>query len=407
MSTRPRILLVKPVLPYPPDQGTRVVSTAIIEALSADYDVTVLARVLGETEVELARELEKKCARVVTVYPRNRKSAAARFAYRVAYELRSLVTGRSLKSLYDCPGAFVSAARALAREPFDLVILEYWQLYPLLEVFRTQRTVLLTHDIDLLVNAERALLEGNLFAKARALRRWRTERRDEVRAYRGAKRIWALTDRDARVADKLSGGRAVASVLPFGLDESQFTHEVHARDSREVLFLGAMGAAFNRDALGFFARDVHPLLAGIDGIRFTVVGGSLPESLSFFGALRHVEVAGHARDVSPFLARCACMVVPLRFGGGLRIRILEAMAAGVPVVASPVAVEGMRLEAGRHVLVASTPAEYRSHIERIVSDAPYVESLLRAAQAHVRATYGPVARSHGIRAAAQAAIQNR
>jgi glycosyltransferase involved in cell wall biosynthesis len=407
MSARPRVLLVKPILPYPPDQGTRVVSTAILDALRGTHDVTVLARVLDSAEVALARELATVCDRVVTVHPRNRRSIAARVAYRAAYSLRSLVTGRSMKSLYDCPGAFVRAARKLAREPFDLVILEYWQLYPLFDVFPRESTVLLTHDIDLAVNAQRALVEESLFAKAAALRRWRTEQREEIRAYRRARHIWALTARDADAAQKLSGGAADASVLPFGLREEQFAANPAARDSREVLFMGAMGAAFNRDALAYFAREIHPLLAGIDGIRFTVVGGALPGPLEFFGAFRNVDVAGHARDVAPFLARCACLVVPLRYGGGLRIRILEALAAGTPVVASPVAIEGMDLEPGRHVLVAATPAEYRAHIERIVSDPPYVTSLVRSAQAHIRNTYGPVARSAGIRGAVDALIRRR
>ena len=399
MIGRPRILLVKPILPYPPDQGTRVVSMAIIEALAGEYDVTVLARVLGAGEAELARELETKGVRVVTIFPRNRRSAPGRVAYRAAYIARSWLTGRSMKSLYDCPGAFRRAARALALESFDLVILEYWQLYPLLDIFDPVATVLLTHDIDVLVNGQRALLEENLLAKAAALRRWRTERGEEVRAYRRARHIWALTSRDADVARKLSGNRAQTSVLPFGLRETQFAPVAGARSSREVLFLGALGAAFNRDALAYFAHDIHPLLSTIEGIRFTVVGGALPKALAFFGALRNVEAAGHAREVSPFFARCACLVVPLRYGGGLRIRILEAIAAGLPVVASPVAIEGMALEPGRHVLLAATPAEYRVQIDRLLSDPSFALSMARTAQDHVRGVYGPNARTAGIRGA--------
>jgi polysaccharide biosynthesis protein PslH len=397
MSARKRILLVKPVLPWPPDQGTRVVSAAIIEALAPIYDVTVLARILDPSEAKFVAELEQRGVRVVTVFPRNRRSTAARVAYRAAYSLRSWFTGRSMKSLYDCPGAFVRAARALSHENFDLVILEYWQLHPLLDVFDRERTVLLTHDIDLIVNAERAVLEDNLFAKAAALRRWRTERGEEVRAYRHARRVWALTARDADAVQKLSGGAAMTAVLPFGLREEQFVPVSGPRTSREILFLGALGAAFNRDALEHFAKDIHPLLAAIEGIHFTVVGGALPESLEFFGALRHVDVAGHARDVSPFFARCACLVVPLRYGGGLRIRIVEAMAAGVPVVASPVAIAGMTLEPGKHLLVAARPAEYRAQIERLLSDPAFARSMAGEAQAHIYRVYGPSARSEGIR----------
>jgi len=105
-----RILLAKPVLPYPPDQGTKVVSFGMIEALTASYDVTVLARLLDPGEDVHVRSLEKTGARVVTVLPANRTSVPARVAYKLAYGTRSVLTGRSLKSLYDCPGATVRAA---------------------------------------------------------------------------------------------------------------------------------------------------------------------------------------------------------------------------------------------------------------------------------------------------------
>jgi hypothetical protein len=139
--TRARILLVKPVLPYPPDQGTKVVSMGLIDALSPAHDVTVLARLLGPDEEAHVRALEKRVARVVTVLPRNRVSPLARGAYKLGYAARSLATGRSLKSLYDCPGATIAQAQVLARERFDLVIVEYWQMYPLLDVFERERTV--------------------------------------------------------------------------------------------------------------------------------------------------------------------------------------------------------------------------------------------------------------------------
>lgn len=397
MSTRRRVVLVKPILPWPPSQGTRVVSAAIIEALLPEYDVTVLSRVLDPSEKQSVAELEAMGVRVVTVYPRNRRNLFARVAYRAAYSVLSLFTGRSLKSLYDCPGAVVRAAKELAREPYDLVILEYWQMHPLLRVFSPERTVLLTHDIDLIVNAQRAVLEESLVAKAAALRRWHTERSEEMLAYRAARHVWALTPRDAGAVQKLSHGAAAVDVMPFGLRADQFTADIAPRTSREILFLGAMSAPFNRDALAHFATDVYPLLASIEGIHFTVVGGALPESLSWFGALGHVDVAGHAREVAPFYQRCACLVVPLRYGGGLRIRILEAMAAGVPVVASPVAVEGMDLEPGKHLLLASSPAEYRTHIEHLLADPRLGVTLALEASAHIYRVYGPQARSEGIR----------
>jgi glycosyltransferase involved in cell wall biosynthesis len=396
---KPRVLLVKPVLPFPPEQGTRVLSFAIVEALSEAFDVTVLARILDPGEAAHARALERWCSRVVTVLPANRSSALARVAYRLAYTARSLLTGRSLKSLYDCPGAFVARARELAREPFDLVIVEYWQLYPLLEVFPPSHTVLLTHDIDRQVNRDRTALEYGAMRRVMAAWRNRVEGREEARAYRRATRVWALTSRDADAVRSISPDTRV-EVLPFGLDAGAFAGAAAPRESREVLFMGAMGAVFNRDAIVHFARDIHPLLAGLPGVSFTIVGGALPPEAAALADAPGVTVTGHAPDPRLYLGRAACMVVPLRYGGGLRIRIIEAMAAGLPVVGSPAAVAGMDLREGDEVLVARTPEEYRLHVERILADPAWAAALAARAREAVWSRYGPRARGEGIRALA-------
>ena len=400
--TRKRILLVKPVLPYPPDQGTKVVSTAIIEALAPAHDVTVLARLLHPGEERYVRELEARGVRVVATRPANLASTAARAAYKVAYTARALTTRRSLKSLYDCPGSTIRAARELAREPFDLVILEYWQLYPLLDVFARHNTVLLTHDIDALVFRARVAVERDVRTQLRARTTWRREAREEADAYRRAPRVWALTARDAEEVKAVSGRRA--DVLPFGLAESAFAGELEPRTSREVLLVGAMHSAFNRDAAVHFVRDIYPAIASLPGLHVTIVGGALPPEIGDFAAQPNVEIAGHARDIGPYLRRAACLVVPLRFAGGIRIRILYAMAAGLPVVCSPVAIEGMGLEPGRDVAVATTSDEYRSHIQRILDHPTYGQHIAQVSREKVWNLHGPHARGPGLRAFVERAM---
>ncbi|HEX5131859.1 MAG TPA: glycosyltransferase [Candidatus Krumholzibacteria bacterium] len=391
---RPRVLLIKPVLPFPPEQGTRVVSFAVIESLSAEFDVTVLARVLDDAESRHVQSLRQWCERVVTVFPANRRGRVARIVYRAAYVLRSLLTGRSLKSLYDCPGALVARARELAAEAFDLVIVEYWQLYPLLAVFPPERTVLLTHDIDIQVSGDHARLESR-WARVRAFRRRRLEAREERGAYRRARHVWALTGRDADAVRALAGPRTDVSVLPFGLAESAFAKTPGPRGDHEVLFIGAMGAAFNRDAVVHLARDIHPALAGIPGLRVTIVGGALPAEVADFASRPGVTVTGHAPDTGVYLRRATCLLVPLRYGGGLRIRILEAMAAGLPVVCSPVAVAGMGLDDA--VLLARFPDEYAAWVGRLSGDPVFRENRSEHARQAVRGRYGPAARGDGIR----------
>jgi glycosyltransferase involved in cell wall biosynthesis len=399
--TRPRVLLIKPILPYPPDQGTRVVSFGLLEALREPCDVTVLTRMLDEGEAAHVAALTERGVRVVTVFPQNRRQAWARYAYRAGYALRSLLGLRSLKRQYDCPGALVAKARELARESFDLVIVEYWQMAEMLAVFPRDRTVLMTHDIDRQVARDHAALESPLQRVRRAWQR-ALEAREESAAYRRARRVWALTPRDADAVRRLSGGSATVAVFPFGLAEPAFVSEPSPGGSGEVLFLGAMQAPFNRDAVIHLADDIGPALRDIPGLRLVIVGGALPPAASALAGEAGVEVVGHTPEPGIYLKRAECLIVPLRYGGGLRIRIIEALAAGLPVVCSPVAVAGMDLD--EVVLLAANAGEYRAHIARLLADPAFRATVARRGIEAARARYGPKTRIDGVRGLVFAAL---
>jgi glycosyltransferase involved in cell wall biosynthesis len=384
---RPRILLIKPVLPYPPNQGTRVASFGLIKALRPHFDVTVLSRITSREEVQHVRELEKWCACVVAVMAPSRKSVFHRAAYKLFYHLKSAVLRRSLKSLYDCPGAFLRAARRLSKEHFDLVVIEYWQLHRMSRYFPPERCVLLTHDIDLLVNRQATLLERSLPRKLSLLRRWLIEQREEIAAYRESRRIWTLTERDKTAVERICRGRADVRVMPVGVDADFFAPSGMRRNRGEVLFLGHLGASFNRDALEFFVGEVYPILTGAARFSVTVVGGHLPKPLEAFGLRPDVEVVGSVADVRPYLHRAACLVIPLRFGGGLRIRILEAMAAGIPVVCSSVAIAGMPFEPGKDFILAENAEELAGGIRRYLADEGLCERVAASARRAVCENY--------------------
>jgi glycosyltransferase involved in cell wall biosynthesis len=388
---RPKILLVKPVLPYPPNQGTRVASFGLIKALKPHFDVTVLARITSRDEVQQARELEKWCARVVTVMAPSRKSIFHRVAYKLFYQFKSAAARRSLKSLYDCPGAFLKAARDLSRGRFDLVIIEYWQLHRMSAYFPSDRCVLLTHDIDLFVNRQATLLERSLPRKLALLRRWLVEQREEIAAYRASRRIWTLTERDKSAVERICRKGTRVDVMPVGVDTEFFAPSGMRRTRGEVLFLGHLGAAFNRDALEFFVAKIYPILSGTTRFSVTVVGGHLPASVEAFGLEPNVEVVGSVGDVRPYLHRAACLVIPLRFGGGIRIRILEAMSAGIPIVCSAVAIAGMPFEAGKDYLPAETAEEFADGIRRLLGDENLCAAVADSARQAVRKGYSAAA----------------
>jgi len=387
MSKKGRILLIKPILPYPPDSGTKIVSFNLIKALSGEYDVTVLTRLTGREQKDQVRGLQKHCSRVVAVLAPNKRSFAHRVFYKFFYYLKSYMRKRSLKGLYDCPDQLVRAARKLAAEDFDIVIIEYWQMFRLANLFPPNKTILLTHDIDLDVNKQISMIERRLIKKIRAVRKWLVEKTEETEAYKTFNIILTLTGRDKTAVERIASSGARVEVLPFGMDLDRYLEIDERRNAGEILFMGAMDAPFNRDALEYFIREIHPHLRDLDGLQISIVGGALPRHLRKFAPVEGVRVIGRVQDVRPHLRRASCMVIPLRYGGGLRIRILEAAAAELPLVCTGVAAAGMPFEANRDYLLAGNPEEFRAAVRKLLESPEKAAAMAARARRRVEAEY--------------------
>jgi glycosyltransferase involved in cell wall biosynthesis len=377
---------------------------SLVRMLSGQFDVTVLARAKSKEDMENARELEAFCARVIPVMAPNRKSLFHKILYGMFYQLKSTIIRRSLKQIVDCPGALLREARALSNEPFDLVIVCFWQLHRALKLFPREKTVLVSFEIDLLINHQISLLERNLVKKLQAVRRWLMERPEELAAYRAANRVWVLTESDKDVVDRICRGRSSARVLPFGIDIDFHAPSGMQRNQGEVLFLGRLEEASSRDALEFFVRKIYPHIDDVPGVSITIVGDRLPSEVATFGLLPEVEVVGRVSDIRPYLHRASCLVAPARFGGVLRRSVLGAMAAGLPVVSSPVAMNGLPFEPEKEYLPANEPKEYARQIKRVLEDDDAAGAMAETASRRLRTTFGVESQKASVVALAREAI---
>ncbi len=165
-------------------------------------------------------------------------------------------------------------------------------------------------------------------------------------------------------------------------------HEVAGRgrgfaERRDLWFVGGFQHPPNVDAMRWFVGEVWPRIAAeLPDARFHVVGSKMPESIRALAGNR-VEVHGHVEDLSPFLDGCRLSVAPLRYGAGVKGKVNQAMAHGQPVVATPMAVEGMHLVDGEEVLVAESPAAFAEAVVRLYRDEGLWERLSQAGLANV------------------------
>jgi glycosyltransferase involved in cell wall biosynthesis len=137
---------------------------------------------------------------------------------------------------------------------------------------------------------------------------------------------------------------------------------------QDILFIGGFNHPPNTDAVIYFCRDMFPRIAeALPGVRFYVIGSDPPPEVSSL-ASKGVRILGYVRDVGPYWRECRLSVAPLRFGAGVKGKINESLAHGVPVVATSIAAEGMFLENGRSALIADGPDAFAEAVVRLYDD---------------------------------------
>ena len=133
-----------------------------------------------------------------------------------------------------------------------------------------------------------------------------------------------------------------------------------------MLFYGAMARPENYKSAIWFIENVMPLLSDLD-VRFVIVGARPDKSLLTYASDK-VEITGFMDKVDPYFERCLCLVAPLVLGAGVKVKILEAMSSGIPVVTNHIGIEGIYAENGKHYIHCEAPEEYAECIHKLVND---------------------------------------
>jgi sugar transferase (PEP-CTERM/EpsH1 system associated) len=363
------ILVVAPYPPYPPRFGGATRVFHLVRMLARDNRVT-LACLASPAERAALGPLRDICAEVHTAdYP-----MAGR--HKRWHQLRSLVARPFSYYQNYSPALAAQVRRLLAARRFDLVQLEFGDAAPYYVPPPPVPWILDEH------NVEYRLLERTWRQTRSPLRRLFTRsearklRRAELAACRRAHAVLTTSEVDrATLAPDVPG--VPIRVVPNGVDTGFFTPGDAPADPTAIVFTGAIDYHPNTDGVLHFCAEILPLVhAGAEAAVFTVVGKDPPRSVRERAGPR-VVVTGPVADVRPWMRRAAVFVVPLRVGGGTRLKILEAMACGRAVVSTSVGCEGIDVTPGEDILVADTPADFAAAVLRCLRD-PGLRSRLGA-----------------------------
>jgi glycosyltransferase involved in cell wall biosynthesis len=359
-----KILIALSYAPYPVKRGTDRLVMNLVEGLSKRHEVALVTMTLEREEEEILRRIERDNITVRSILAPNRRSPLHRLYYKSRNKILSHLKNIPEQTLYAAPPAYIRLVEEVSRrEGSELVLAFYWHLHGLPSALPGVPVAIATQDVDFLVHPRRLeRIKGRMaraFAAAESKKRERVERL----AYEKASMILTVTDRDRDTLRQLYGHDTTIETLPLAMDLESYRPGAGEREENLVLSIGAYDADFNRDALEYFLAEIFPRCRERNGrIRLEVVGQGVDDELRSLAG-PGVEFLGRVEDIRPHISRCSIMVLPLRYGGGVRIRMMEAAAMGAPVVSTPVGVAGMGLVKERDYVEASSSEEM---VERIV-----------------------------------------
>jgi sugar transferase (PEP-CTERM/EpsH1 system associated) len=281
-------------------------------------------------------------------------------------------------------------SKALQATQFDAVQIESIHMAPYLRIIRRENpaaTVLLDwHNVESELIQQYAASTANpakKFIAARTSTLLYQMEQDALNSF-SAHIVVSELERDKLVK---RAPEAEIQVIPNGVDTVAFARRDTSSSPPSLLFVGSMDYHANSEAVLWFCHEIWPKIAAeFPSLHFKIVGRNPPPSVKALAADR-IIVTGTVEDVRPYYHEAFSVVVPLRVGGGTRLKILEAMAAGVPVISTRLGAEGIAAEDGKQILLADTPADMASAIRALLNEPSLASSLRDSARTLVETRY--------------------
>jgi glycosyltransferase involved in cell wall biosynthesis len=433
-----KILFLTSQLPYPPHQGGAIRTYNMILNLAPRHEIHLLSFVNFPDDVERAAPLRQHC-RTIEVVPVPRRSSlkrllttlfsplpdmalrlpSAEFRHKLAARLESEhFDVVQVESIEMAPYAMGDAGWEADDRPFDpstslrtgpltglRASLAEDKPFDPSTLLRTGPSIgLRAQGRPLWVfddyNAEYVLQQRAFETDVRHPRRWigalysfiqwQKLRRYEAAVCQRVDRVIAVSEADREILQKLAPGTEIA-VIPNGVDTRAYdpgqTYSL-VLGPHSIVFTGKMDFRPNIDAVLWFCHQVLPLIkTQVPDVHFYIVGQKPPQRLRPLAEDPAVTLTGYVDDAKPYIAGAGVYAVPLRIGGGTRLKIMEAMALGKAIVSTSLGCEGYPLTSGRELVIADTPQQFAHYVSELLGDARRREELGRAGRRFVEERY--------------------
>ncbi len=408
-----RILWLNAGLLLPLDKGGKLRSWHLLRHLAARHSVTYLGFSDPSTPVRDLQGMLEACDDLQTVERRDVEKGTLSFYVDAARHLADRLPYAVAK--YRSAEYRARLDALLAGGSCDALICDFLVPAVNMPARIPCPTVLFTHNVEAEIWRRHAETERRAWRRLLLRRQWRRMLLFEQRTLARFDSVLAVSGNDRDTFSRLYGrtARAPIQVIPTGVDTHFFAPASSAQpEPFRLVFTGSMDWLPNEDAILHFCREVLPLLRQAEPrLSLAIVGRNPTPAVRRLAEDPGIEVTGRVDDVRPHVARAALSIVPLRIGGGTRLKIYESMAMGRAVVSTTVGAEGLPVTPGVHIAVADEPAAFAAEVLRLLRDVPARWSIEQAGLQLVRQRYdwGVVASvfEHAIQSAADTYAASR
>jgi len=382
-----RILWLKTELLHPVDKGGKIRTYNMLKELKRDHHVTYLTLDDGTASAEDHGKATEYCHDLVCIPHRRREKFTPGFYVELFWNLVAQHPYAIKK--YESAAMRREIVERERSNSFDLLVCDF--LAPAANVPQrlSTPTILFQHNVEAMIWKRHYEVQTNPVKKAYLYGQWQKMRRFERDMCRRFDSVIAVSADDREQMKQEYGAEAVFDV-PTGVDVEFFRPGEVKTLAHSMVFTGSMDWLPNDDAIRYFTRDIMPLIKQkVPDATLTVVGRNpTPALLELGKSDPSLVITGRVEDVRPYMKTAAAYVVPLRIGGGTRLKIFEAMAMEKAVVSTTVGAEGLQLTDGVELLLADEPRAFADAVAKVLTDSSYAVELGQRAASIVRKNYG-------------------
>ena len=368
-----RILWLNAGLLLPLDKGGKLRTWHVMRHLAARHEISFVS-FADPAATDADRDgMREVAAHVVTIPRTDPAKGTAGFYMDAARYLVDSVPYAVAK--YRSAAYRAAVAELLSTRRFDAVVCDF--LVPVVNLPDELPcpSILFTHNVEAEIWRRHAETASNPAAKFLLSQQWRRMSRFEQAALARFDLVLAVSEADGQMFDRLypDALKTPAHVVQTGVDTTYFAPAAAAEGQTEkpahLVFTGSMDWLPNEDGMLYFVREILPRIRQIEPeTTLSIIGRAPTPAVKRLAEAAGIEVTGRVDDVRPHIAKGSVYIVPLRIGGGTRLKIFEAMAMGKAVVSTTVGAEGLPVTTGQNVVIADEPARFAQAVVHLIRD---------------------------------------